>query len=242
MAAKPDGELTRPKLSRSGVIRLATVALVFMVQVALFFGSAGTPSLPRGWIYYGGVFVYLAAAMAVLLVAFPESIEVVNERGTFKPDVKAWDKAFGVAYTILMLVLPAVAGLDVGRFHGYVVTDAFAVPALIVTVVAYLFVHWAMVVNKYAETGVRVQPDRHQAVISTGPYALVRHPFYAALIATYLVYPLAIGSLYAYIPALAIAAIFVWRTQREDWTLQAELPGYTDYVARVRYRLIPGVW
>ena len=230
------------RLTGSGVLRLATVLGALILEAALFFAGAGSLDLFRGWLYYGGVLAYLVVALAVMLVFFPGAVEVVNERGKFKQDVKTWDKVFAICYVVLLPVRPLVAGLDVGRFHASEVSPLFDLPALIATILAYLFVHWAMVVNKFAETGVRIQRDRGQEVVSSGPYRMVRHPFYISIIVTQAVYPLAVGSLYAYLPALAIAGLFVWRTAREDATLHAELPGYAEYAARVRYRLLPGVW
>jgi len=184
----------------------------------------------------------LAAAMAVILALFPGTVEIVNARGRFQKGVKRWDKVFGVLYTLLLFVQPVVAGLDAGRFRWTEVPAFLFVPALAVTLLSFLFVHWAMVVNRHAETGVRIQEDRGHEVVSSGPYRFVRHPFYVSIIVTQLVYPLAMGSLAAYGPALAITFLFIWRTAREDATLRAELPGYSGYAARVRYRLLPGVW
>jgi protein-S-isoprenylcysteine O-methyltransferase Ste14 len=230
------------KLARSGVLRIVTVVATLVASAALFFASAGTLELRRGWIYYGGLLAYLVAALALLFVAFPGAIEVVNERGRFRKDVKAWDKAFGVAYTALLLALPAVAGLDAGRFHWSEAPEWPAWPALAVSLLAYAVAHWAMIANRFLETGVRVQSDRRHEVVSSGPYRFVRHPFYVSVCLANLVYPLAVGALWAFVPALLIVALLVWRTAREDETLRRELPGYEAYAARTRHRLIPGVW
>jgi protein-S-isoprenylcysteine O-methyltransferase Ste14 len=119
---------------------------------------------------------------------------------------------------------------------------AVSVLALAVTILATAFVHWAMIVNQHAETGVRIQDDRHHVVVTAGPYRIVRHPFYVSLIVTALAYPLAVSSLYACLPGLVMAGLFVWRTAREDQTLRRELEGYEAFTERTRYRLLPGVW
>ena len=75
-----------------------------------------------------------------------------------------------------------------------------------------------------------------------GPYRYIRHPGYVAIIMQFLVVPIALGSLFAYLPALFAACLYVVRTALEDRTLMAELPGYSDYARKVRYRLLPGVW
>jgi len=230
-----------PRLSRAGIGRILTVFATLALAAAIFFASAGTLRLFRGWLYYGGLLAYLVASLGLLFRRFPGAVEVVNERGRFKEDVKTWDKAFGVAYAVLILVLPAVAGLDL-RLRGVTVPEWAAWPALAATVLAYAVSHWAMVVNRFLETGVRVQTERGHEVVTGGPYRWVRHPFYLSACLANLIYPLAVGALAAFTPAVVIVVLFVWRTAREDATLLRELPGYAAYAARTRHRLLPGVW
>ncbi len=230
------------RLTRAGITRMITVVLTLVVTAAIFFGAAGTLAVGRAWLYYGGLLAYLVLAMAAILVVYPAAIETVNARGRFNKDVKTWDKLFGLAYTLLLLVQPAVAGWDVRHARSFHVPRPLLLAALAVTILAYAFVHWAMIVNKHAETGVRVQSERHHEVVSSGPYRIVRHPFYISLIVTQLVYPLAMGSLLAWVPSLIIVALFVWRTAREDETLRRELEGYDAFTKRTRYRLVPGLW
>ena len=101
---------------------------------------------------------------------------------------------------------------------------------------------WAESVNKFFEPTVRIQTDRGHKVIDTGPYALVRHPGYVAACLLFMGMPLALGSLWALIPAVLSCLLLVVRTILEDRTLREELSGYEEYTQRVRYRLIPGVW
>ena len=231
-----------PRLTGAGVARTLTVVAMLAASAAICFLAAGTLGVGRAWLYYGGLLAYLVLAMVSMLVLFPQAIETVNARGRFHRDVKTWDKVFTLVYTPLLLLEPAVAGWDARRgatFGGGWPVTALALAA---TVAAYAFAHWAMVANPYAETGVRIQGERGHAVISSGPYRLVRHPFYAALVVTQLAYPVALASPAAFVPALAICGLFVWRTAREDRTLRRELEGYEAYTARTRYRLVPGVW
>jgi protein-S-isoprenylcysteine O-methyltransferase Ste14 len=101
---------------------------------------------------------------------------------------------------------------------------------------------WVEAVNKFAEPTVRIQTDRGQTVIDTGPYAIVRHPLYTASLPYFVGMALVLGSLWALIPAVFSWLLIVVRTQWEDETLQAELPGYKAYAERVRYKLFPGIW
>jgi protein-S-isoprenylcysteine O-methyltransferase Ste14 len=101
---------------------------------------------------------------------------------------------------------------------------------------------WVYKVNKFAEPTVRIQTERGHKVIDTGPYAIVRHPLYLGGLIMFAGVPLALGSYWALIPTAVGTVVIIVRTVLEDRTLQEELAGYKEYAARVRYRLIPGVW
>jgi protein-S-isoprenylcysteine O-methyltransferase Ste14 len=235
------GARGRPRLGRSGIARVATVLVSLALQAAIFFLAATTTDIARAWVYYGILLAYFLIAMPVLFLAFPQVLEVVNERGKYKSDTKTWDKVWGIAYTVLLLVIPGVAGYDVGH-GGADLSAALLVPSLMITVAAYAFAQWAMVVNPYAETGARVQADRGQQVVDTGPYRYVRHPFYVSIILMQVAYPTAMGSTLAFVPVAVLIVTVVWRTAMEDRMLRAELQGYAAYAERTRSRLLPGVW
>ena len=99
-----------------------------------------------------------------------------------------------------------------------------------------------MVANRFFSAVVRIQHDRGHKVVRDGPYRIVRHPGYAGGLYTWLTAPLMLGTLWAYIPALLTVCALVVRTALEDRTLIQELPGYAEYTARTRYRLLPGIW
>ena len=99
-----------------------------------------------------------------------------------------------------------------------------------------------MLENSYAVVVVRVQRERGQSVITTGPYQFARHPMYAGAILLFVRTPLLLGSWYGLIGALILIALFCVRITIEERTLRAELEGYAEYATLVRYRLIPGVW
>jgi protein-S-isoprenylcysteine O-methyltransferase Ste14 len=103
-------------------------------------------------------------------------------------------------------------------------------------------VTWAQAVNKFFEPTVRIQSNRGHTVIDAGPYAFVRHPGYMGGFFFAVGSALSLGSLWALIPAGFAGLLLILRTQWEDQTLQAELAGYTEYAARVRYKLMPAVW
>lgn len=105
-----------------------------------------------------------------------------------------------------------------------------------------VLVTWAESVNKFFEVTVRLQTDRGQTVIDTGPYAIVHHPGYVSGLLITVGTALCLASVWTLIPASVASVLFIVRTRWEDQTLQAELPGYSEYTQRVRFKLIPGVW
>ncbi len=101
---------------------------------------------------------------------------------------------------------------------------------------------WARTTNANFSSVVRIQTDRGHTVCKNGPYRFVRHPGYVGGILMALAMGVALGSWWACIPQVLAALLLVWRTSREDPTLQAELPGYKEYARETKYRLLPGVW
>jgi protein-S-isoprenylcysteine O-methyltransferase Ste14 len=155
---------------------------------------------------------------------------------------KGWDMAFGIVYTLSVVLTPAIAGLDVGRYHWSGLDVRFAALGILLFMPGAALVTWAMAVNKFFEGTVRIQKDRGQKVITTGPYKFVRHPGYAGMVLIYVAPPLILGSAYALIPAAAIVVGLVVRTHFEDKMLFEELEGYKEYTKKVKYRLVPGIW
>jgi protein-S-isoprenylcysteine O-methyltransferase Ste14 len=141
-----------------------------------------------------------------------------------------------------MLAILVVAALDDGRYRWFPVSWWVCVLGYFLLSIALVGLTWAESVNKFFEPSVRIQTDRGHKVIDTGPYAIIRHPGYVFGFLFFLGMPLALGSLWALIPAFLVCALLVVRTILEDRTLRAELPGYQEYAQRVRYKLVPGVW
>ena len=133
------------------------------------------------------------------------------------------------------------AGLDF-RWHGLRFPMWVTLAGLLVAMSGAAVTATAMYANRFFSSTVRIQTDRGHAVVSSGPYGLVRHPGYVGMFLAYLAMPVALGSLWALTPAVLTAILLVIRTALEDRTLRAELPGYAEYAATVRYRLLPGVW
>jgi len=225
-------------IDKAIIKRAAQVLFFLLLQAVIFFLAAGSPDFPRAWLYFGVYLIYLAVNMAVFLKWNPDVIRARSEVRL----TESWDVAFGIIYAVSTVLTPAIAGLDVGRFHWSVLDARFAALGILLFIPGAALVTWAMAVNKFFEGTVRVQKDRGQKVISAGPYAFVRHPGYAGMSLIYIAPPLILGSAYALIPAAAIVVGLVVRTHFEDRMLQEELDGYEDYAKRVRWRLVPGIW
>lgn len=210
------------------------------LMLAVFFLSAGRIDLPRAWFFFGFNFVSLFFNMVIFLKFNPEVISARSEM--IRGEMKWWDKLFGVFYSIFLLMMFIVCGLDVGRFQLSSPGVEFLAVGLVFFFVGWVFVVWAMVENKFFETTARVQKERGHRVVSTGPYAIVRHPGYVGMILFYGCTPFILGSFYGLIPALLLSVALVFRTYFEDRMLYEELPGYKEYMKKVRYRLVPFVW
>jgi len=137
-----------------------------------------------------------------------------------------------------------IAGLDHGRFHwSDSVPTWLQWTALIAVAAGYAFCLWAMRVNRFFSSIVRIQNDRGQVVITTGPYVFIRHPGYLAGIVIVVASGAALDSwIAAAILVVSTLPFLLYRAATEDRVLLAELPGYRNYAERVRWRLLPGIW
>jgi protein-S-isoprenylcysteine O-methyltransferase Ste14 len=208
------------------------------VLAAAMFLPAGTLKWWQAWAFLA---IYFAAIIFDALFILRGDPGLIAERAETKKNTKHWDRIVTGAITILTLLVLVVAGFDV-RFGWSSVPLAIAVIGLLLVVLGDAVVSWGMAANRFFARVVRIQKDRGQEVCSSGPYRFVRHPGYAGMIVYSVAMAFGLGSWWALIPALLVAAGFVVRTVLEDRTLQAELPGYAEYAARVRHRLAPGVW
>jgi protein-S-isoprenylcysteine O-methyltransferase Ste14 len=223
-----------------GIInRFVQIAIFFSLQAVFLFLAAGRINWTWAWVFLGVSLVYVLINATFMLRTNPET---VAERGRPK-ETKDWDKVVSGLWALAMyLALPIVAGLDI-RFSW---TGEFGIMWHLAGVLMFAvgggIGGWAMITNAYFSTAVRIQTDRGHTVCRTGPYRFVRHPGYVGFILQSLGTPIIFGSLWALIPGFIAAVLMIIRTSLEDRTLQAELPGYPDYVDDVSYRLIPGLW
>jgi len=225
-------------LSKKSAKIFRTLSGVIFMQ-SIFFIPAGTLNWPEAWIFIGIFLLYTVAAVYWMKKNDPE---LYKERSTRRKDMKKWDKIIIYNYTLLLIIQVAISGLDAVRFGWSSVPLLFKIFGFALFIPATSFAFRAMVHNSYLSPYVRIQEERGHEVCTTGPYRIVRHPMYTGVVLVFLCTPLALGSLWSYIPACLIIILFFVRTAFEDKTLQEELPGYREYSQQVKYRLIPGIW
>ncbi len=229
--AKPKGT-EQTKARRKGLIRL----LVAWIMLPLFFWATGGSMLWwQAWVYCALLLVpmtFFTVWMARHDPSFFNRRFKMKEKERAQRRLQAW----AVPLLLPFLILP---GLDY-RFGWSGPPLVFVVVALLLSFVSYLMVLRVFVENRWAGRTVETWGD--QKVIDTGPYAVVRHPMYSAVIVLLLVTPVALGSWWGVIGAFAYCPIFYFRIRNEEEVLLRELPRYEDYRARVRYRIIPFIW
>ena len=219
------------------------VQLVMVVFVVPFLPMiiSGQWAWWEAWAYGLVSTVGFIVSRALAAKRHPDIIEE-RARSMQLQDAKAWDRILAPSLAFGNILVLVVAGMD--RLFGWSMTFDLPVKviALAVIVFGYALGSWALIENRFFSGVVRIQRDRGHQVVSTGPYRLIRHPGYAGALCAYLASPLLLDSIWAFLPVSVLIGVLVVRTSLEDKTLQEELPGYKEYTASIRYRLIPGIW
>jgi protein-S-isoprenylcysteine O-methyltransferase Ste14 len=218
------------------------LALRAVIRCAVFIGvpfaCAGRLDWPRGWFFMA----LTAVTLAVTVPLFQrENPGILRMRLQKTEGTKPFDK---VIYVILMLSFfgcLAVAGLD-ARFGWSSLPFEWTFLGLLLYIAGSIPIGLAAATNPFLERTIRIQDERGHVTVTSGPYRVVRHPMYAGLILGMAGWPLLLGSKWSYVPFAVVAVTLIVRTALEDRTLRRELPGYEEYAARTRYRLIPGIW
>ena len=221
------------------VKQIAGIFLNVVIFGVLLFGPARTLSWPRAWVLLG----VIAVAATLSVFAIPE--DLLNER--YKPPIQQGQPLADKIVIVLLLVsfigTVVFIPIDVFRLH------LLPAPGMIVSAIGLVLfaAGWwlmtaAMVENAFAAPVVRHQAERHQHVIDSGPYRIVRHPMYTSVIPFMIGMALWLGSYAAAIFAILPIAVLMIRLVLEEKFLSRELPGYEQYTTRTRFRLIPFVW
>ncbi|MGC9361208.1 MAG: methyltransferase family protein [Anaerolineae bacterium] len=217
-------------------------AAYLLLAPALMFLAAGTTRWPTAWAY---TLIMVVGTIISRLLVWRTNPDTLRERAKFASaeNTKPWDRALvvivGIGGPVTCMV---VAGLDYRWGWSPEVPLAWQVAAAVAVTAAVGISVWAMVANAYFSAVARIQSDRGQQVVTSGPYAVVRHPSYASAVLLSVVMPVMLGTLWAWVPQLGVIAALVIRTRLEDRMLREELEGYEAYAEEVRWRLVPGVW
>lgn len=211
------------------------IPIVLMILLGIWLIAAGTTRYWQAWLVAGTFLVLLLVVGSFYLL---RDQEFLARRTQFREKETAQRRVARIWGVLLIgaMMLPAV---DV-RFGWSRVPAWLSLVGHALMLAAYASVLWVFRTNRYASRIVEVQPG--QTVISTGPYAVVRHPMYLSQLVMMPALMVALGSWWSAALSLLIVIPLVLRIRNEEEILRRDLPGYADYCGQTRYRLIPGIW
>jgi protein-S-isoprenylcysteine O-methyltransferase Ste14 len=217
-------------------IRATLIGAVGMAAVIL--GIAGTLRYWRGWAFIG-VFELSSIACGIYLAVYDRAL--LERRMKAGPAAEK-EPVQKIIITLLMtsfVALIVISVLDF-RFRWSNVSPPVSVAGDALIALGFLVVFFVLRANSYSASTIQIAEG--QTVISTGPYALVRHPMYAGVLIMMIGTPLALGSRWGLVVAALGLPILIWRLLDEERFLKKNLPGYADYTRNVPYRLVPSIW
>ncbi len=223
-------------MNKSAVIYIARLLAERFIAAALFWIAAGSFDIRSG-IFFA---FYVIIAFVSGIIIYRNNPETLEKRGKVNTDSPKWDKvlllifwifAFFIVYFSAGKTVPLGKEIDFDYIAG-----------MIIYIISAIITVKAMLENTFLESTARLQPERNQTVIQTGPYSVVRHPTYSAILLWCVAVRCIFPSAEVLLIALAIAAVIIIRTELEDELLKNGLPGYKEYSEKVKYRLIPFVW
>ncbi len=210
---------------------LAGVVLVGL----LLFLPAGTLRYPNGWLLMGLLFLPMFIAGVVMMLRDPALLEKRLNAKEREGEQKEIIRQSGVMFIAAFILAGLNFRFDWLKLPGWVVHAA-----AVLFLLAYLM--WGEVLRENAFLSRTIEVQQGQIVVDSGLYGIVRHPMYAASLLLFLSMPLVLGSIFSFLAMLAYPPLIIRRIRGEERLLKKELPGYEDYMERVKYRLIPFVW
>jgi protein-S-isoprenylcysteine O-methyltransferase Ste14 len=220
---------------------LLEVFAEFAVFAALLFVCAGTLLWPAGWAFMA---LFFGFALAIVVWLARKEPELLAERmsSPMQRGQPLWDKVFVVAVMVLFVAWLILMPLDAVRFGWSDVPGWLQLLGALGVVVSLYIMFLTFRENAYLALVVKVQQERGQSVVSTGPYRYVRHPMYASMFLFFPGSALLLGSWWGLLLCAVVLGLLVWRIPLEERMLENGLAGYDEYARKVRYRLIPRVW
>jgi len=219
-------------LSKAKAYRIPII-IAIILGIILFL-PAGSLMYLEGWIFW---FETLALIMFFTAYFLKKDPKLLERRNQFKE--KQPQPGIMRVISLLYLVGYLIPGFDY-RFHWSTVPVWIVAASYIFILIGYILIFSVFKENSFASTIIQV--EKEQKVITTGPYAIVRHPMYTALLLISLFTPLALGSYWALITFVLVIPMNAYRIINEEKLLSRDLPGYKDYCSKTRYRLIPFIW
>jgi protein-S-isoprenylcysteine O-methyltransferase Ste14 len=216
----------------------AQIAGMAVVYALVLFLPAGTLLWPAGWIFMGLMFSF-TILISLWLLRFNPALLAERMTGVGKSDQKPWDKALLAAIALAFFAWLALMALDAVRFRWSAVPMWLQGVGGVLLSGSFALFYLTFRANSFLSPAVRIQTERAQTVVSTGPYAYVRHPMYAAFILYTVGTALLLGSWYGLLSGLLLIGMVAWRAVMEERVLREELAGYSDYMTRVKYRFVP---
>ena len=215
-----------------------TLAVLAAVMALLLFGPAGTVRYWQAWVY---LVVFFGASVFTTLSLVRHDPALLERRMRAGPtaEKRSAQKLIMLGTSLGFIALLLVPALD-HRWGWSAVPPVGVVVGDALVLIGFLFI--ARVYRENSFTSATIQIVERQRVISTGPYAIVRHPMYASAFLYLVGTPLALGSYWGLVPIVAMMPLLIWRLLDEERFLTARLPGYADYQTQVRHRLVPFVW
>jgi protein-S-isoprenylcysteine O-methyltransferase Ste14 len=207
----------------------------FVALGSMFFLPAWTFKYWQAWVY---LLVLSVPLIFIVRYLYKHDPELLERRMRMRERQKTQKLIQVVMWPFFVLAF-IIPGFDC-RFHWSNVPLNVIIIADLLVLLSYLFIGLVFKTNSYASRIVEV--EKHQKVITTGPYAVVRHPMYLGVLVMYLFSPLALGSYWAVVPMLLIIPILVIRIIGEEKELLENLEGYKEYVMKTKHRLLPGIW
>jgi protein-S-isoprenylcysteine O-methyltransferase Ste14 len=220
---------------------LLEVLAEFAVFTALLFVSAGTILWPAGWAFMA---LFFSFALAIVLWLAREDPELLAERmsSPIQRGQPLWDKVFVAVVLLLFVGWLILMALDAVRFGYSEVPDWLQILGAIGVLISFYIMFLTFRENAYLAMVVKLQEERGQRVVSSGPYRYVRHPMYASMFVFFPATALLLGSWWGLLLCAVLLGLLVWRIPLEERMLENGLAGYDEYEGRVKYRLIPHVW
>src|ERR1700694_4733171 len=222
------------------IAKLLLQNLIWLVAMgALLFVPAGTLHWPAAWVFLGTIAI-LGLSGGLWLAKIDPALLAERLHPMMQKDQPAADNKFMLVFGFVALIWFLAIGLE-RRMHGFDVPGALQAFGFAMLLFSSGFIMWVMRENSFAAPVIKLQTERGHRVISTGPYAWVRHPMYSGTVLFFVGMPLLLGSWWGVALSPLFIVLFAIRAGIEERALIAGLPGYADYTARVRYRLVPGL-